>query len=251
MVRLATGHNGDVYMVEWADDLPRPNRLFGAGSLTAVWSTGSISDSSLVLPSYLSIDGGYFFDVHPFCGKLVHSDEVEKARLDCLNSGLLGFSVRDNSLYVLPRPSVKVDERNRVHCDDGPAVTWPSGKVEYWLHGVRVPEEAFRDEKELGLLAVSHGNAEVRRVLTEKYGLERLMSQLGNQVQEDETGALWKLTRANANAAMVEVKNSTPEPDGSYRTYMLRVPPTVKTAKEGVAWTFGMREKDYHPEVQT
>ena len=44
---------------------------------------------------------------------------------------------------------------------------------------------------------------------------------------------------------MVEVLNSTPEPDGSRKTYFLRVPPDTQTARQGVAWTFGMRPDDY------
>jgi hypothetical protein len=35
------------------------------------------------------------------------------------------------------------------------------------------------------------------------------------------------------------VVNSTPEQDGTYRRYLLRVPPTTRTAREAVAWTFG------------
>lgn len=50
---------------------------------------------------------------------------------------------------------------------------------------------------------------------------------------------------------MVEVVNSTPEPDGTSRTYWLRVPPATRTAREGVAWTFGVSEADYEPLVQT
>lgn len=50
---------------------------------------------------------------------------------------------------------------------------------------------------------------------------------------------------------MVEVVNSTPEPDGTHRTYYLRVPPSIRIARPGVAWTFGVDEADYHPEKQT
>ncbi len=50
---------------------------------------------------------------------------------------------------------------------------------------------------------------------------------------------------------MVEVVNSTPEPDGSHRTYWLRVPPSTRTAREGVAWTFGLDSAAYEPLVQT
>jgi hypothetical protein len=50
---------------------------------------------------------------------------------------------------------------------------------------------------------------------------------------------------------MVEVVNATAEPDGSQKTYFLRVPPETRTAREGVAWTFGMAEQEYAPEVET
>jgi hypothetical protein len=46
---------------------------------------------------------------------------------------------------------------------------------------------------------------------------------------------------------MVEVVNATPEPDGTRRVYWLRVPPGTRTAREGVAWTFGLSEDRYRP----
>ena len=53
------------------------------------------------------------------------------------------------------------------------------------------------------------------------------------------------------DVVMVEVVNSTPEPDGTSRTYWLRVPPRTRTAKEGVAWTFGLDGAAYAPVRQT
>jgi hypothetical protein len=50
---------------------------------------------------------------------------------------------------------------------------------------------------------------------------------------------------------MVEVKNSTPEPDGSTKRYMLRVPPQIETATAAVAWTFDMDARRYVLEMET
>ncbi len=50
---------------------------------------------------------------------------------------------------------------------------------------------------------------------------------------------------------MVEVVNSTPEPDGRFKHYWLRVPPAVGTAREGVAWSFGMAAEKYAPQLET
>jgi hypothetical protein len=40
---------------------------------------------------------------------------------------------------------------------------------------------------------------------------------------------------------LVEVVNATQEPDGWHRRYYLRVPPSIRTARAAVAWTFGIR----------
>ena len=50
---------------------------------------------------------------------------------------------------------------------------------------------------------------------------------------------------------MVQVTNSTPEPDGSFKDYWLRVPPDTERAKQAVAWTFGKTEADYDVALQT
>ena len=50
---------------------------------------------------------------------------------------------------------------------------------------------------------------------------------------------------------MVEVRNSTPEPDGSCKTYFLRVPPATRTARAAVAWTFGLGAVEYRPAAQS
>ena len=47
------------------------------------------------------------------------------------------------------------------------------------------------------------------------------------------------------------VRYSTPEPDGSYKWYCLRVPPEVTTAREAIAWTFGVPEQEYEPDKET
>jgi hypothetical protein len=43
---------------------------------------------------------------------------------------------------------------------------------------------------------------------------------------------------------LVEVENGTIEPDGS-RRYFLCVPPWMTTAREAVAWTFGLSVDEY------
>jgi hypothetical protein len=71
-------------------------------------------------------------------------------------------------------------------------------------------------------------------------------------VHRDETGILWHVDLpGDEPLVMVEVVNATPEPDGTRRTYFLRVPPSTRTARAGVAWTFGLTEEEYRPLRQT
>ncbi len=50
---------------------------------------------------------------------------------------------------------------------------------------------------------------------------------------------------------MVKVVNSAPEPDGTFKDYFLRVPPTMQTARQAVAWTFGKESHEYAPVLET
>jgi hypothetical protein len=43
----------------------------------------------------------------------------------------------------------------------------------------------------------------------------------------------------------VEVANGTPEEDGSRKRYFLRVPSRMRTAREAVAWTYGLTDDQY------
>ncbi|SCG03194.1 hypothetical protein GA0115255_117832 [Streptomyces sp. Ncost-T6T-2b] len=96
-------------------------------------------------------------------------------------------------------------------------------------------------------------NAELRRVMLEYYGYAGISpSRAPSPSTADETGILWRIALdGDEDVVMVEVVNSTPEPDGTYRTYWLRVPPTTRTAKDGVAWTFGLEGAAYAPVRQT
>jgi hypothetical protein len=98
-------------------------------------------------------------------------------------------------------------------------------------------------------------------MMVDAYGLEKFMTDNGARlVQKDSCGSLYVtdgVSRATTGGwetepiVMVVVTNSTPEPDGHHRKYFLRVPPTMRTAREAVAWTFGLRPEDYHPKKET
>jgi hypothetical protein len=97
----------------------------------------------------------------------------------------------------------------------------------------------------------------IARAALAAFGEERFVTEAGLVVDSDLDAAgrmrrLWCARRASDPAVfMVEVVNSTPEPDGSRRHHFLRVPPGVLTCGRAVAWTFGMERGDYAPTVES
>ncbi|WP_086729692.1 DUF6745 domain-containing protein [Streptomyces carpinensis] len=156
---------------------------------------------------------------------------------------------------VCERPvALHRDEAGRLDRGDGPALAFPDGFALHAWRGMPVPGEFLAELRTLTPERIrAEENAELRRVMLEHYGYERYLSDSGARpLHQDETGTLWRIDLdGDEPVVMVEVLNSTPEPDGTRRTYWLRVPPTTRRAKEGVAWTFGLHPDVYDPVRET
>lgn len=146
------------------------------------------------------------------------------------------------------------DNVGRMHRGEGAAMEFADGYGLWAWRGMPIPRDLAA---ELPVLTVARirkeENAEVRRVMLEHFGYERYLREAGaRKMGSDETGTLWWLDLpGDEPLVMVEVVNSTPEPDGTSRVYWLRVPPRTPTARAGVAWTFGLTEQEYRPLIQT
>ncbi|MFI8194269.1 DUF6745 domain-containing protein [Streptomyces sp. NPDC085946] len=146
------------------------------------------------------------------------------------------------------------DEAGRLDHGDGPALAYPDGFALHAWRGMPVPAAFLAELRSLTPGRIrSEENAELRRVMLEYYGYDRYLADSGARpLHRDETGTLWRIDLPDDEpVVMVEVLNSTPEPDGTRRTYWLRVPPSTRTAKAGVAWTFGVRPEVYAPVRET
>lgn len=160
-----------------------------------------------------------------------------------------------NTAVLCERPAIlHLDELGRLHHGEGAALAYPDGFALYRWRGVAIPEDFAHTLATLTPAAIrEERNAELRRIMFEHYGHDRYILESGAEpVQQDEAGRLWRIALpGDEPIAMVEVVNATAEPDGTFRTYWLRVPPRTQTAKEAVAWTFGLTEQEYRPQVQT
>jgi hypothetical protein len=158
-------------------------------------------------------------------------------------------------VVISDRPSlIQKDERTRLHSETGPACAFRDGWELWYWHGVRVPETVITNPQAITTKQVEEeSNAEVRRVMIERYGQERFLLNSGAQeIHRDGFGVLYRKDLPDDEPlVMVKVRNSTPEPDGSVRDYFLRVPPDITEAHEAVAWTFGKGALEYAPSVET
>lgn len=205
-------------------------------------------------------------------GNQVSSRAFFEANLD-----LLGEVVRETSFFLnfdhyvfcSERPTAaQIDDRERLHSTKGPALAW-GGEEYFQIHGIEVPGKYITNPRSLNPPIIdSEKNAEVRRVLMEIYGIDKYLRLTGAQViHEGKYGKLWwrapehetpeqarvwsMLRRVPEPLVMVEVVNSTPESDGSFKRYFLRVAPHIRDADEAVASTFRLKKEDYHPDVET
>lgn len=164
------------------------------------------------------------------------------------------YLTQEREALLLRRPVIQFDEQNRLHRDDGPAIAWPGGPYYWFLRGLQVDERIVMDPRSLTVEEINgQRNIEIRRVMMEQYGLDRyLRKSNAREITKDAYGTLWECpVPGDVPLRMVEVLNSTPEPDGHYKTYFLRVPQNVRDPHEAVAWTFGMTKATYNPLAQT
>ena len=168
---------------------------------------------------------------------------------------------------ITDRPEILLlDDRNRPHCDTGPFCRWRNGDALYAVHGVYVPAWLIEQPERLTLAAIEiEKNAEIQRVMIEKFGWERY-SREGTHTIIDHDERWGTLYGRPGAAEFVRVTNRTPEPDGTCRHYILPVAPQCEplpaeesgelgepqslTALNAVASTFGLTGPEYERILQ-
>lgn len=120
--------------------------------------------------------------------------------------------------------------------------------------GVRVDARIAFFPEQLGAQeAMEQPNAEVRRVIIERMGFERFLKESGAvAIHEDrDAGGLRRLYSVElpGDEPLVVVSVICPS---TGRHYLIRVPPTMRTCRQAVAWTAGFdNEADYQPLAET
>lgn len=91
-------------------------------------------------------------------------------------------------------------------------------------------------------------NQEARREAVERYGAERFVLESSSiQIHQDGENVLYCISQnGKEDFIFLYLKDVS-----TNRRYILRVPPSTKTVKDGVSWTFNIKPSEYNPISQT
>jgi hypothetical protein len=146
--------------------------------------------------------------------------------------------------------ALNVDETGRLHSGTEAALRYADGWRVYAWKGIVVPEWVVNRPELVTVKAIDRQpNPWIRRCMIEILTPERYIALGGATcVSRDATGKLWRRQwwgPGDDAWAAVEVLNGTAEPDGTFKRYFLQVPANVRTAREAVAWTYGLTDSQY------
>lgn len=126
---------------------------------------------------------------------------------------------------------------------------YPDGFGVWAWHGVQVPEQAImRPDTLTGERILTEPNVEVRRAVIEALGYERFTALVKPKIiDEDIFGKLLRIELED-DEPLVAIHVTCPSTN---RSYLLRVPPEMRSAQVAVAWTFDVPVEEYQPKKET
>jgi len=175
----------------------------------------------------------YFREV---CGLVEETKRLEGIEKICKNAGW--FMPFQNVCLISERHNVcKLDARDRIHCEDGPAIAYPDGWKIYAWHGIIVPEKVILHPDKLTPKEIlAEENSQVRAVMIERFGFDRFMIEAKSEVLEKK-GEYSLIMIPDPNfQRMVALKMTCPTTSA---VYIHGVDPECKTIEEALAWKRG------------
>ena len=145
----------------------------------------------------------------------------------------------DDLAVVQDRPLlIKMDDQNRLHCEDGAAILYADGFAVYSWHGVRVPDEWIEDRSTLtAKIALTWDNTEQRRAACEILGWINVLKSLKAKVIDEDPDPMIG-TLLEVNIPDIGKEKFIKVVCGTGREFAIPVPPNMKTALEANAWTY-------------
>lgn len=196
-----------------------------------------------------------------------------------LRSDCMGLWPNKRFAVACAQPTTLLLNNNRqLHSKTGLAITYSDGWGVAAINGIEVPEQYVRDRNLLTTKVIDdESNTEVRRALIELYGYEKWLQDVKAVALDADVDAdghprrLWSIDgpvkptaaylpeswftddlRWRPGRYVLEVVNSTPEADGTFKKYFLPVPgnSSMSTVKAAMRWIVG-NNTDMEFEIET
>ena len=184
------------------------------------------------------------------------NDVEQTGAVELLHEIPLFMTFQTQVLICAERPVIKRHAANELHCDDGPAVSWPDGAGQYYLDGhalgrlgykiITAPEQLTSDDIR------AENNEEVKRVAIERFGWGRYLAGIGARVLDRREN--WVDNTIEAVIRITEQRdqyNWTTKRDepveipqhkmilscrSTARQYFLAIPDDIHTCEGGQRW---------------
>ena len=241
-----------------------------AGAAGAAWDAGAARAARAAWDAWAAWDASWIACLS-IGGAELGSLEEQKwlPVLESLEAGAWLYWVCNDLVTVVCLPEIYTDSTNRPHKKDGPAFV--SLDLKYWFwKGVLVDQWIIEEPEKISVVKIdAEINSEVRRVLIERYGEDRYIIDSGlSPIAKDSFGELFRKDFSEDEPLVyIKLRNSTVEPDGTYRDYFLSVNPTHyngdagKIPQAAVASTWRTKPEgtelffkdwhDYQPAIET
>jgi hypothetical protein len=155
---------------------------------------------------------------------------------EAYKEGGLGFAIiGEREFYALGLPKYFLNDQHRLHMDYSPAVIWEDGTKEYYLNGVRMPENIVlaKPEEIDPELLFREQNAAVRREIIRKAGYSRILQKLNaKKLDSYQEYDLYRIE--NIDVEPINILKVKCPSTGVY--YSLRVPPDILKARDAINW---------------
>ena len=103
----------------------------------------------------------------------------------------LGYRVEwEDTLYLVPTPLVKIDEKNSFHSISEPAIRWKGGQEIYYINGIQFEKELWTKVVNKTLSAkeaMKLENTEQRAIAIKMLGTKKVLDELGSIVLDEQT----------------------------------------------------------------
>lgn len=173
---------------------------WSAGSAGSVWSAGwtALDDDF----DWFVMEHEYILNPDKEC-PINNNDrkylEYSKLLMEAMEYGI-GYRVEwEDTLYLVPTPLVKIDERNRFHSTKAPAIRWKGGAEFYYFSGVNFEKDLWtkivKNKLSAEYILTKIENVEQRRIAWELMDKSKIKKLKGLKVLDRQKDGKGKVMR--------------------------------------------------------